>query len=331
MQCRMDILRSRNQSKENETAPTPAEPAEISGQASDETHVKRSDTVAARVKHIADESKVRIPDFEDLVSSENKVFDGIWETPVKNDPKSETQIRQNEEINAETAVQPAQEQTQSSSDAAEEKLDDPGLELDPDNIVTAEEEQALFGEPETEVSEIEEPQSKSETAEKGLDALRKIVAEAKNHDQPEINEVEDAVNMTIPKFDLAEQILKEQRQVASKRRQRPARSRNLNVMPIAGTVGQIIEQAKKAAQQKDSQPIAQPDLNPDETDETEPVDFDKMEVVKFQDDPGEPVLSVAACRIVNESNRLNPFQEDIIIDIVSRDIARFCGELTTNC
>ncbi|MBW8016732.1 MAG: hypothetical protein FVQ82_11140 [Planctomycetes bacterium] len=434
MQCRADILRNRNRTKAKDSPAPDPDPASPADQTSRDNPVKRSDVVATRVdpnaakKNVesisetmdsspdsgADDAAgktVRIPQFEDLIASENQVVDGLWETPLKTEPKPEPQIKQDEEAAVETGAheQPTQEQVQP-VDAGDEDVAEVGFELDQDNIVTPQEEQALFGASETEDSEINDTQSQTEATEQGLEALRKVVAEAKNQAQPEIDELEDiedimnnediqqipeakaadgpseknndtteimnitdlleqtedpddisiediqedsgeekmtdlpdespahrepAANTTIPKFDLAEQILKEQRQVASKRRQRPAPARNLNVMPIAGTVGQIIEQARKAvaaaAEKKDSEPKTQPAPIPDETDEMKPVVFDTLEVAEFPNDRPEPVLSVAACCVINESDRLNPFQEDIIINIVSRDIARFCGELTTNC
>lgn len=157
-----------------------------------------------------------------------------------------------------------------------------------------------------------------------------IADDPKTVDAPKEVEESNVTCAMIPKFDLAEQILKEQRQVASNRRQRPAASRNLNVMPIAGTVGQIIEEAKRAvlrsAKKKESLIETQSTQPIEEVVKKKALVFDKIEIEKIEDDHCQPVLSVAACQIVNDSDRLNPFQEDIIIEIVSRDIAQFCGE-----
>ncbi|MCF7955506.1 MAG: hypothetical protein K9M75_06870 [Phycisphaerae bacterium] len=399
MQCRADILRSRNRAKTANTGTANTDIADINSQISRDNPVKRAGITANRVNPSAakkeDESisqtagsspaekKIRIPHFEDLVTSKDQVVDALWESPANPEQEEVTEI---------------------------------GFDLDPDNIVTDEEEQALFGETQDQEPEISGCRTQAEATEEGLEALRKIVAGAKNQAQPEIDELEDmediineedienipdekadddytenfddteTINLTdlieptededtddftvediqedsaddsaieeisamddenapaeqpqanntmIPKFDLAEQILKEQRQVASKRRQRPAGARNLNIMPIAGTVGQIIERAKKAvataAEKKQAEPKTKPAPARQETEKTNYVEFDSMEIVPFQQDPAEPVLSVAACRVINESDRLNPFQQDIIVQIVSRDIAKFCGKLTANC
>lgn len=408
MQCRADILRSRSKAKDSQP----------SAQASEDNPFKRDDVTATRVnpfvakktdKDDADttesqpaENKIRIPQFEELVASHDQVVEALWETPEKTEPKTDMQISQEE-----TVAEIDQKQTQQQPSAPT------GFDLDPKNIVTAEEEQALFDDAVTNDTEGD-TQPLEEAAEQGLDDLRKLIEQAQNQAQPQIDELEDIeeimttddieqnpaedtdetadiieetgdnMNVTdllesdqdqeeivnkeiepnsneettsdvidenqspdqseketnIPEFDLAEKILKEQRQVASRRRQRPTTARNLNVMPIAGTVGRIIEQAKKAvaaaAEKNETQPSPAADPNPIETEyaETEsekPVEFDTMEVVEINQEITEPVLSVAACRIINESDRLNPFQEDIIVDIVSKDIARFCGELTANC
>ena len=389
MQCRADILRSRTRAKAKDTVTANTDIADITSQISRDNPVKRAGVTAARGNPSAakkTEKSVRIPQFEDLVASENQVVDALWEAPLDTEPQPQPQ---------------PQKQAEPVIAAEQDSASEIGFELDPNNIVTNEEEQALFGESQAREPEIDDCQEETEATEEGLEALRRVVAEAKNQAQPEIDELEDiedimndenieqlpdekasedttknvddteAMNVTdliepaedtddltiedvkqapdddpaveephgnntmIPKFDLAEQILKEQRQVASKRRQRPARAKNLNIMPIAGTVGRIIENARKAvaaaAEKKQAEPKTQPAPTPQETAEIEPVDFDSMEIVPIQQEHTEPVLSVAACCVINESDRLNPFQEDIIVDIVSRDIAKFCGKLTVNC
>lgn len=417
MQCRADILRSRARAKAKDTVTANTDIADVTAQISRDNPVKRADVTAARVNPSAAkkndentseitnsspaEKKIRIPQFEDLVSSENQVVEGLWETSLNTEPKSPPQ-EQTHPVPAPEEIAMAESQpAQDNSIASQEEPPEIGFELDPDNIVTDEEEQALFGESQAREPEIDDCQTETEATEEGLEALRRVVAEAKNQAQPEIDKLEDiedimndedieqlpdekasegtteniddteTMNVTdlieptedtddftvedvqqtpdddpvveepqtnntmIPKFDLAEQILKEQRQVASKRRQRPARARNLNIMPIAGTVGQIIERAKKAvataAKKNETEPKTKPIQTRQETAKIEPVDFDTIEIVPIQQEHTEPVLSVAACRVINESDRLNPFQEDIIVDIVSRDIAKFCGKLSTNC
>ena len=367
MQCRADILRNRTRAQVSSIE-------NIADQTDSDNPVKRTDVTAKRIRpgnagdNAADnktaESKVRIPHFEDLVSTNNQVVDALWESPEKVEPQPS----------------PQEEKTQ--------QVDTPeiGFELDPENIVTTEEEQALLGESQAPEPVIEDTQMQTETSDEGLEELRKIIAEAKNQAQPEIEKLEDidniisdgdirqideskacedtaeetndtetmsltdlaepeqpdrdlsaqtapADNTNIPKFDLAEQILKEQRQVASKRRKRPAGAGNINVMPIAGTVGRIIENARKAvaaaAEKNESPPETNPAIAPQEITEPETADFDSIEIEIIKQDHAEPVLSAADCRVINEFDRLNPFQEDINVDIVSRDIARFCGQLST--
>jgi hypothetical protein len=299
LQCRADIMKNRK-------SPSPS---------------ARTDNVAA-TPPVADEKTVRIPAFEDLARPKKQVVDGQWETSLKVKPESD---------------------------------------IDPAQIVTAEEEAALFPVTEPPATEHDNPHTQQYASNHGLDALREVVAQADDTDniEPISNPEESSDNTSmIPELNLAEKILTEQRHVASKRRQRPAAARNLNIMPIAGTVGKIIEEAKKAVAQsgKKNNPVpetpaaAEPEKKPDK----KPLAFDRIEVEKvekieivepiqqiekieideqteqidkIEQEHQEPVLSVAACRIVNDSDRLNPFQEDIISDIVSRDIAQFCGEL----
>ncbi len=349
LQCRADIMKNRKRSGPS----------------------AKADHVAA-TGPVTDKKTVRIPAFDELVPTEKQVVDGQWETPLKVKPE---------------------------------------IEIDPGQIVTAEEEAALFPVTETSATEHDDPHTQEYASDDGLDALREVVAQASSEarqeieelddteelapcdDQPEIiadpaesAEVEPEIEMgieseieleleleeelknktdnaepisnaeessdntsMIPELNLAEKILTQQRNVASKRRQRPAAARNLNVMPIAGTVGKIIEEARKAVAEsaEKNTPVAETPAatEPEKMPEKKPLVFDRIEVEKvevveeiekidktemveqIEQEHQEPVLSAAACRIVNDSDRLNPFQEDIISDIVSRDIAQFCGDL----
>jgi len=132
----------------------------------------------------------------------------------------------------------------------------------------------------------------------------------------------------IPSFDIAEKILAQQRKVASNRRQRPQQKRDLSkIMPIAGTVGQIVDQAKKAASVKKQETEADVEkaAAPPSIEMPEPVETINIQPIEERTDRLE--LSVAASGIIKDAGTLDPYQQDIIADIVSNDIAMFCGEL----
>jgi len=369
LQCRADILQ--NLSRNDDAEPT----------------FNRNNAAARRVRPSAGKSggpeiskkpetknDIRIPQFEDLVASENQVVDGIWESPEVSELKPEPEMDVKDQA------------------VAKKENSDEVLPLDREIVVTEEEEMALFDGCEPEA--IAENSDEENGSEDGLEALRKIVAEAENNLQPITEETTNTDEVTaggdieqitdeaasetegieielaateaveeptqpevteepvtslpeddltagvetgssIPNFNLAEKILTEQRQTVSRRRQRPERARNLNVLPIAGTVGKIIERARQAAaktaEKSEAVKIVEIPETLKETVSQAPAKPNVVETVEFNEEPVEPVLSAAACRVINDSDRLNPFQENIIVEIVSRDIARFCGELNANC
>jgi len=101
----------------------------------------------------------------------------------------------------------------------------------------------------------------------------------------------------IPRFNLAQQILAEQRRAASVRRGRPTeRSGSGEIMPATGTIGRIIREAKKKT-----------------TDAGE-------------DDKTLQQLSCGVHGIVEGAHNLNPAQRQVIAGIVTLDIARLSSE-----
>jgi len=99
----------------------------------------------------------------------------------------------------------------------------------------------------------------------------------------------------IPRFNLAQQILSEQRRVASMRRGRPTEpGGSTEARPATGTIGQIIREAKRKAG----------DVS--ETAET---------VLQ---------LSCGVHGVIKGQDNLDPAQQQVISDIVTLDIARLC-------
>ena len=116
----------------------------------------------------------------------------------------------------------------------------------------------------------------------------------------------------VPRFNLAEQILSEQRRIASIRRKKPNGNTSANSTPEAtGTVGQIIRQSKKtfaSAEGKEKTP--------------EPVVIKKTS--ESIQSPGPAVHG-----IINKADNLSGSQHRIIAEIVARDVARFCRKTSS--
>lgn len=133
--------------------------------------------------------------------------------------------------------------------------------------------------------------------------------EADGLDETEGTEPDDSTRKTdreVPRFNLAEQILSEQRKIASIRRKKPDGNTSANSTPEAtGTVGQIIRQSKKtfaSAEGKEKTP--------------EPVVIKKISETIRSPSP-------AVHGIINKADNLSGSQHRIIADIVARDVARF--------
>jgi hypothetical protein len=130
--------------------------------------------------------------------------------------------------------------------------------------------------------------------------------EADGLDETEGTEPDDSTRKTnreVPRFNLAEQILSEQRKIASVRRKKPDRNTSANSTPEAtGTVGQIIRQSKKpftSAEGKEKTP----------------------ETIRSP--------SPTVHGIINKADNLSGSQHRIIADIVARDVARFRGKTSS--
>jgi hypothetical protein len=110
----------------------------------------------------------------------------------------------------------------------------------------------------------------------------------------------------VPRFNLAEQILSEQRKIASIRRKKPNGNISANSTPEAtGTVGQIIRRSKKpftSAEGKEKIP--------------EPVVIKKTSETIQSPSP-------AVHGTINKADNLSGSQYRIIADIVARDVAMF--------
>ncbi len=122
-------------------------------------------------------------------------------------------------------------------------------------------------------------------------AIRAVKIAKKPTDSPT-----EEKTVEIPKFDLADQMLAQQRSVASTRRRKTQKKSNIEKSyPANGTVGEIIRQSKP--------------------DKSEP----KTEVVI-------PPALRAKVRSINLSNEdMNKLQKQLVADIVKRDIALLCG------
>ena len=128
-------------------------------------------------------------------------------------------------------------------------------------------------------------------------------------DSPEGTEPDDSARKTdreVPRFNLAEQILSEQRKIASIRRKKPDGNTSANSTPEAtGTVGQIIRQSKKtfaSAEGKEKTP--------------ETVVIKKTSETIRSSSP-------AVHGIINKADNLSGSGHRIIADIVARDVAGF--------
>ena len=139
--------------------------------------------------------------------------------------------------------------------------------------------------------------------------------EADGLDETEGTEPDDSTRKTnreVPRFNLAEQILSEQRKIASVRRKKPDRNTSANSTPEAtGTVGQIIRQSKKpftSAEGKEKTP-------------------ETVVIKKTSETIQSPSPTVHG--IINKADNLSGSQHRIIADIVARDVARFCGKTSS--
>ena len=136
------------------------------------------------------------------------------------------------------------------------------------------------------------------------DIIEGKIQESDTKNVPLEEDQTNSARRQIPRFDLVKQILKEQREAASTKRKRPLATNKINTTePAQGTVGEIISQAKQ--------------INADarKTEETSEM--------KEKPDP-------AAGNTVKKLIVLDPGQQKILEDIVSRDIKKFCDNNNVN-
>jgi hypothetical protein len=125
----------------------------------------------------------------------------------------------------------------------------------------------------------------------------------------------------IPRFNLAEQILKEQRKVASTRRGRPAGSNGTgNTAPVEGTIGKIISESKKSPP---VEPIFYEGDRPAESKISEEEESPATEPIEFYESIG-PDESDRPYYNSFISN-LDPAAEQIISEIVAEDLEKLCS------
>ncbi len=123
-----------------------------------------------------------------------------------------------------------------------------------------------------------------------------VMAEAKKEQVQADGQAKAAeeVEKRIPRFDLAQQILTEQRRAASMRRKKPVEEGTVgNVIPATGTVGQIIREAKKGVADV-SRSVQQ--------------------------------LSPGAHGTIKGADNLSPAQQGIIAEVVTMEIAKLCDD-----
>ena len=148
------------------------------------------------------------------------------------------------------------------------------------------------------------PDSPIETELKIDDIIEGKIQESDTKNVPLEEDKTDSARRQIPRFDLGKQILKEQRQAASTRRKRPQTANKINTSePAHGTVGEIISQAKQIK-----------------------ADAHKTEETTEMKEKPDPSAGYTVKRLVD----LDPGQQEILEDIVSRDIKKFCDNNNGN-
>ncbi len=133
---------------------------------------------------------------------------------------------------------------------------------------------------------------------------------------------------SIPQFDLADQILAEQRKsVASQRKGPAARKTRTKVAPVEGTVGKVINENKSdnmKAASVEVPPLSEPDVSEDTAIEQEPVAAEPVSMEIERDEVSvtrNRQSSPAVMNIVCGDDHLSSFQRQIVSDIITRDIS----------
>lgn len=117
------------------------------------------------------------------------------------------------------------------------------------------------------------------------------------------------VQRTVPQLDLSQRILVEQRKNSSSRRKKTSGSTvKIDIPAPTGTIGAIINRSKKTLPK------------------TIPVD--QTEKLKTESETNIPVRPKTVISLTEKADDLNETQQMIISAIVSKDLARLCGELS---
>ena len=155
-----------------------------------------------------------------------------------------------------------------------------------------------------------------------------LTEEEQNTLTSELSEVKQLLNKqdesefkledTVPKFDLADQILAEHRKLASAKRQPPSRTvPTPNIPPATGTVADVIDENKKSS-------IT--DVEPTQVEKEEPAPQPQQQTPEPPAQKSEPPIaspnscSPAVQSIINNDDELTEFQKQILAELVERDI-----------
>ena len=114
---------------------------------------------------------------------------------------------------------------------------------------------------------------------------------------------------TVPSLDLSQRILVEQRKDSSSRRKKTTGSTvKIDIPAPTGTIGAIISRSKKAL----------PKANP----------LDQAEELANDTKANIPIRPKTVINLTEKADDLNDTQQMIISAIVSKDLARLCGEMS---
>jgi hypothetical protein len=272
LQCRIDILRARDGGA-SVKKPAPAKAVETTHPKdrnpepvkADESKSEKSSENSPAVTTEPIPEKVKIPKLEELFSKRKKKspsVDSKRKLIIPTQPVAEAELCE--------VVEPVSESSEECAVIVETKA--------------AEEK----GEPEIKATPQGDGKLKAE-----IDKLKaEIKKMAPQDDDGEIMEAANKPVEQIPQLNLAEQILVEQRKVASLRRKKPDSTANSGkVSPVTGTMAEIINESKSKTRPAEQIPSGQ---------------------------------SPCVHSLVTGSDKLGRGQQQIITNIVSADIASLC-------
>ncbi|AQT68954.1 hypothetical protein STSP2_02131 [Anaerohalosphaera lusitana] len=136
-------------------------------------------------------------------------------------------------------------------------------------------------------------------------------------DQQQMRKSTPDTQRTVPKFNLAEQILAEQRKKAGAKRIAPTSRRPASTNKGRGTLGDVIARTKKDTTGWPHKSQGKPQRPAREA----PQPQKDIPAPRMKRQTSAPVLA-----IVREKSSLSPMQQKIIADIVERDIRRMCKD-----